>query len=76
MDDMNTLRLRVISQQNLHCAGCERTAEYTLTRIPGVKSVKANHKTQIIEVDMSLNGEDIEKVKAELKWIGYEVEVV
>lgn len=75
MDEVSTLRLRVISQQNMHCKGCERTAEFTLARVPGVMSVKADYKTQIIEVNMADGEGGIDKVKTELEWIGYEIEV-
>ena len=67
--------LQVVGSQTMHCAGCERTVTFTLSQLPGVKVIKANHKTQVIEI--VLTGEtDLEKVKAELDWIGYEVVVV
>ncbi len=67
--------LQVIGAQTMHCAGCERTVTFTLSQLPGVKVIRANHKTQVIEI--VLTGEtDLEKVKAELDWIGYEVVVV
>ncbi len=75
MSDVNTLKLKVTGQQTLHCAGCERTAEVTLSRLPGVKSVKADHKVQMIQMSMVSGETDLGEVKAELKRIGYEVEV-
>ncbi|MCH8342249.1 MAG: heavy-metal-associated domain-containing protein, partial [Chloroflexi bacterium] len=56
--------------------GCERTAEVTLSRLPGVESVKADHKAQTIQVSLESDETDLEKVKAELEWIGYEVEAL
>ncbi len=76
MPDTNTLNLKVVGQHTLHCSGCERTAEFTLSRLPGVKSVKADHKAQTIQISLASDEIDLEKVKAELDWIGYEVEVV
>ena len=76
MSDVNTIKLKVVGQQTLHCSGCERTAEFTLSRLPGVKSVKADHKAQTIQVSLASDETDIEKVKAELEWIGYEVEAL
>ena len=76
MSDISTLKLKVVGQQTLHCAGCESTAEFTLSRMPGVKSVKADHKAQTIQVSLAPDETDLEKVKAELEWIGYEVEVL
>ena len=74
MSDVNTLKLKVVGKQTLHCAGCERTAEFTLSRLPGVKSVKADHKAQTIQVSLAADETPLDEVKAELEWIGYEVE--
>ena len=73
MPDTKTLNLKVVGQHTLHCSGCERTAEFTLSRLPGVESVKADHKAQTIQVSLESDETDLEKVKAELEWIGYEV---
>ncbi|HKZ85219.1 MAG TPA: heavy metal-associated domain-containing protein [Anaerolineae bacterium] len=69
------LKLKIIGEQTLHCAGCERTIEFTLARLPGVRSVKADQKAQTIEISPASSEVDLEKVKAELDWIGYHVEV-
>lgn len=76
MSEINTLNLKVVGEHTLHCAGCERTAEFTLSRLPGVKAVKADHKAQTIQVSLESDETDLEKVKAELEWIGYEVEAL
>ena len=76
MSDINTIELKVVGERTLHCAGCEQTAEFALSRMPGVKSVKADHKAQTIQVSLAPDETDLEKVKAELEWIGYEVEVL
>ncbi|MCK5430555.1 MAG: heavy-metal-associated domain-containing protein [Anaerolineales bacterium] len=61
----------------MHCAGCERSVTYAISQLPGVDEVRADWKTQTIQINLSLDGElDLEKIKAELDWIGYEVEVV
>ncbi|MCK4975696.1 MAG: heavy-metal-associated domain-containing protein [Anaerolineales bacterium] len=61
----------------MHCAGCERSVTYAISQLPGVDEVRADWKTQAIQINLSLDGElDLEKIKAELDWIGYEVEVV
>ncbi len=73
---MQTLKLKVVGQQTMHCAGCERTVEFTLARLPGVRKVKADQKTQTIEISPTSGEIDLESVKAELDWIGYQVEVV
>jgi len=71
---IESLKLKVIGEQTMHCAGCERTVEFTLLRLPGVQKVKADQKTQTIEISPASNAIDLEKVKAELDWIGYQVE--
>ena len=61
----------------MHCAGCERSVTYAISQLPGVDEVRADWKTQTIQINLSLDGElDLEKIKAELDWVGYEVEVV
>ena len=72
MSNQNTLKLRVIGQQTIHCNGCERNVEFTLSRLPGVRVVKADHNTQEIEIALIGEETDLEKIKAELEWIGYE----
>lgn len=60
----------------MHCGGCERTVTFTLSQLPGVNVIKADHKTQLIELVLTGEETDLDKVKAELDWIGYEVEPV
>ena len=68
--------LQVVGSQTMHCAGCERTVTFTLSQLPGVKVIKADHKTQVIEILLTGDETDLDKVKAELDWIGYEVRLV
>ena len=74
MSDNHTLKLRVIGQQTIHCTGCERNIEFTLSRLPGVREVNADHKAQVVEVSLASDETDFEKIQAELEWIGYTVE--
>lgn len=69
-----TLNLKVVGDHTMHCAGCERTVTFTLSQLPGVEQVKADWKNQDIQVELSSDEVDLEKIKAELDWIGYEVE--
>ena len=69
-----TLKLNVVGEHTMHCAGCERSITFTLSRFPGVEEVKADWKTQTIQVDLLSEEVDLEKIKTELEWIGYEVE--
>ncbi|TET62401.1 copper chaperone [Candidatus Bathyarchaeota archaeon] len=70
------LTFKVIGENTIHCGGCERTVVFTLKRIPGVREVKADHNTQLIEVSLASKEIDQEKLIAELEWIGYHVEPV
>ena len=71
---VETLKLKVIGDHTMHCAGCERSITFSLSQLPGVEEVKADWKTQAIQIDFSSDEVDLEKIKAELDWIGYEVE--
>ncbi len=75
MTEGKQIQLRVVGERTIHCSGCERTVEYTLSRIPGVDQIKADHKTQLIEFELSPDLTDLEEVKADLEWIGYQVEL-
>ncbi len=68
--------LKVVGSQTMHCAGCQSTVETTLKRLPGVQQVRANFKSQLIELELDPDRSDLEKVKAELDWIGYQVVIV
>ena len=68
--------LKVVGPQTMHCTGCERTITFTLSQLPDVNVIKADHKTQLIELMMTSDETDLDKVQNELDWIGYEVEPV
>ena len=69
-----TLNLKVVGEHTMHCAGCERSVTFALSQLPGVEEVKADWQEQVIEVDLSSDEVDLEKIKTELDWISYEVE--
>ena len=70
-----SLNLKVIGDHTMHCAGCERSITFSLSQLPGVEEVKADWKTQAIQIDLSSDEINLEKIKSELDWIGYEVVV-
>lgn len=76
MSDQQTVKLKVVGDNTIHCGGCERTIQFTLSHLPGIEGVKVNHNTQGIEFVMISGETDLEKVKADLEWIGYQVEEV
>jgi copper chaperone CopZ len=69
------LNLKVVGEHTMHCAGCERTITFSLSQLPGVEEVRADWRTQAIQINLSSDEVDLEKIKAELDWIGYEVVV-
>ena len=75
MDQAKRVELKVVGDRSIHCSGCESTVKFMLSRIPGLQEVEADHQTQLIQFEFDPELADLEKVKAELEWIGYEVEV-
>ena len=74
MDEAKRVELKVVGDRTIHCSGCESTVKFTLSRIPGLEEIEADHQTQMIQFEFDPEVADLEKVKAELEWIGYEVE--
>ena len=75
MADYQTIKLKVIGENTIHCAGCERTVEFTLSHMPDVERIEADQETQEIEFELTPGETELEKVKDGLEWIGYQVEV-
>ncbi|KAA3644015.1 MAG: heavy-metal-associated domain-containing protein [Chloroflexi bacterium] len=69
------LNLKVVGDHTMHCAGCERSINFTLSMLPNVHNVSSDWNTQAIEVELVDDDFDIDKIKAELDLIGYEVEL-
>lgn len=66
---MKNIKLNV---NGMMCEGCENRVKNALSSINGVISVRANHKTSSVEVevdDLALES----KIKEKLEDIGYEV---
>ena len=71
MAKLETFRLKVIGEQTIHCGGCENAIQMSLSQLPGVKRVKADHKTQLVEVSADVGQTDLDAVLARLEWMGY-----
>jgi copper chaperone CopZ len=65
--------LKIIGEQTMHCGGCESTVKFTLKQVPGVYDVEASHKTQLIKLTFDRQSTDLERIRQELDWIGYQV---
>jgi len=72
---MNTYNFKVIGENKMNCGGCSRAVKASLSDLPGVSHVKADHFTQGIELTLASGGADVQTIKAELSDIGYEVEM-
>ncbi len=64
-----------LSVQGMSCEGCEKRIQNVLSELPNVKSVKANHKTEKVnivfqtEVTDDIKNSVIEKIEN----LGYQV---
>ena len=67
-----TLNLKIVGEHNMHCAGCERSVTFTISQMAGVDNVLADWTEQSIKVDYSSDEINLEKIQAELDWIGYQ----
>lgn len=76
MNAMPQLRMIIVGDHTMHCVGCERSIEFTLSQFPEVRRAKADWKSQAIEIDLKEENVAIGRIKEELAWIGYEVEAV
>lgn len=70
---LETKTLKVVGKQMMHCGGCENTVEFALKQLPGIQKVKASHKTQLIDLTFDAEALNLERVRQELDWIGYQV---
>ena len=68
-----TKTFKVIGQQTMHCGGCESSVKFTLGQLSGVQKVEASHKTQLIKLTYDSEALDLDRVRQELDWIGYQV---
>ena len=66
----SNLTLEVVGDYTIHCAGCENTIKFSLSRLPGVRTVDADRKTQLIEIDLDLEQTNKAEIFAALTDIG------
>ncbi len=73
----SNLKLEVVGDNSIHCAGCENTIQFSLSRLPGVRTVDADRNTQLIEIDLDFDQTNKAEIFAALADIGRDaVEVV
>jgi len=72
MARLKTFKLKVVGEQTIHCGGCENAIRISLSQLPGVKRVKADHKTQLVEVSADVEQTSLEAIRERLDWMGYQ----
>ena len=76
MSETHLVNLKIVGDHTMHCAGCERTVDMTLSMVPGIESVQTNWETQMIEVETTSDSVDTELILEQLANIGYEAELL
>lgn len=67
-----TWTFEVTGSQRMDCEGCENAVQRSLTRLPGVRKVQADHHTQRVVVQLDTAQTDADAVKAQLATAGYQ----
>lgn len=65
--------LKVMGERKMNCSGCESSVKFALTQLPGIQEVEVNHQTQLIKLIFDPQVLDLEQMRQELDWIGYQV---
>ncbi len=69
---IETSTFEVIGEQKMNCEGCENAVQRSLTRLPGVRQVQADHHIQRVVVQLDAAQTDAEAIKARLVASGYQ----
>jgi copper chaperone len=69
---IETWTFEVTGEQKMDCEGCEHAVQRSLTRLPGVRRVQADHQTQRVVVQLDPAHTDAESIKARLAASGYQ----
>jgi copper chaperone CopZ len=72
----HTVIFQVIGEQQIHCAGCEHAIQRALTRVEGIRKVKANHQTQHVVVHLESARTSAQSIRGRLETMGYHVEAL
>ncbi len=70
---INTLRFTVVGDIKMNCSGCEGRVLLALKRLPGVKSIEADSKTQHIAVTADSDQISSDQVQAAISKLGYDI---
>lgn len=69
------IRLDVVGNRTIHCAGCENTIRRALQQLPGVRRVLPDRKTQRIGLILDVDQTPLSEIKEKLDWTGWTVQV-
>jgi copper chaperone CopZ len=66
------IQYTIEGEHKMYCAGCTSSVEYALSQLSGVKNSRADHRTQVVEVEVE---EDVElnRIKETIVGLGYDV---
>ena len=63
----------LVEDKGIHCGGCETRIQSVLGKIPGIKEVKANQKTQKVELSLDPDVVSLQDIKEKLEDLGCNV---
>ena len=65
------MKIETIKSSGMHCNGCEMNAQDLVSELPGVKKVKANHKTGDVKVVFDEKQITVNDIKDKIREAGY-----
>ena len=68
---MNDVEQRIIRVIGMSCDGCEKTIERELGKLPGVETVKADHRTGLVAVSYDPFQTRFRRIESKLGEIKY-----
>ncbi len=69
---IETWTFEVTGEQKMDCEGCEHAIQRSLTRLPGVRQVRADHHTHRVVVQLDAAQTEASAIKARLATSGYQ----
>jgi copper chaperone len=65
---MKTMKIKTTG---MHCGSCEQLVQESVSELPGIKKVKANHKKAMVEVSFDETKATFDDIKKAIKDAGY-----
>ena len=70
MPQIDTYEIPVLDK-GIHCPGCEVGIQRVLSKLPGIKEVKASYKSQIVSVTLDPEEVTGQEIREKLEDMGY-----